>query len=211
VPIIEDCAQAIGAEYKTKKVGTIGDIAIFSFYATKLLTTGHGGMIYSGNKSYIDRVRDYINFDYRRNYYPRFNFQLSDIQAALGLSQLDKLDYFLKRREIIAKQYMSAFKDSNLQFQQMCVAGKRVYYRFVIRVNKPYKLINFLGKSGIQVIVPIESWELLHRYLKLPRKNFIIAEKIARSTISLPLYPALKDKEVKYIIKTVIKGLEYAK
>ncbi len=211
IPVIEDCAQAIGAEYKNKKVGTFGDIAVFSFYATKLLTTGYGGMVYSRNNKYSDAVRDYVDFDLRRDYYPRFNFQMSDFQAALGSSQLDKLDYFLKRREVIAGKYFSAFSGSGLEFQRMNCPGKRAYYRFVTRLKRPDKMIAFLKRSGVQAIVPLESWELLHRYLGLQAKNFPAAEEISRSSLSLPVYPALKNNEQEAVITAVLKGLEHVR
>lgn len=194
IPVIEDCAQALGAKVGGQSVGTLSDISIFSFYATKLITTGHGGMVFSRSTKLINRIRDYREFDCRKEYYPRFNFKMTDFQAALGLSQLTKLKSFLAKRESIADSYKKICDGYGVSYQQSGAGS--VYYRFVIRQPN---IKNELLKGGIKTIIPIEPWELLHRYLKQPVNHFPIAEKIARSTLSLPLYPAMTKAE---IIKT---------
>lgn len=201
IPIVEDCAQAIGARYKSKYIGTFGDIAIFSFYATKLMTTGHGGMVYSKTKRLIENIKDYREFDCRRSYYPRFNFKMTDFQAALGISQLKKLSYFIKRRKAIAKKYIEAIQSNKcIELQNASSDEEPVYYRFVIRKDKGIRqLQRYFLRKGINTIVPIESYELLHRYLKLDRRSFNCAEAIAKTTLSIPLYPALTNKEVDVI------------
>ena len=73
IPIIEDCAQSLGSLINNQKTGTLADISTFSFYATKFITTGEGGMVFSKKRDLVEKIRDYINFDYRQNYYPRFN------------------------------------------------------------------------------------------------------------------------------------------
>jgi perosamine synthetase len=201
IHIVEDCAQAIGAKYKGHKVGTIGDISIFSFYATKLLTTGNGGMVFSKHKRYIDKIRDYRNFDECKKYYPRFNFQMTDLQAALGLSQLKKLNMFLKRRNKVALMYIDSLKDSKIKFQESGLNCERVFFRFVILSKHVKKIREALSKKGIQAIVPIENYELLHNYLNVNKKNFSNAEYVSNNSLSIPLYPAIKDLEVKNIIK----------
>lgn len=207
VPMVEDCAQAIGAKYKGKKVGTIGEIAIFSFYATKLLTTGHGGMVYSKNKKFIDRIRDYRDFDFRRKYYPRFNLQMTDLQAALGLSQLKKLGKFLKRRKKIALRYEQVMDIKKISYQKEIKESERVYYRFVFKQKNIMKTKQILYKNNVETIFPVESWELLHRYLKLDRNKFSNAERISKIALSLPLYPALRNFEVEKIVN-ILKLIE---
>ena len=104
--VIEDCCQALGAKVKNQMVGLFGDVAIFSFYATKLMTSGgQGGMFVSKNQEYVDAVRDYREFDLRNDSEKRFNFKMTDLQAAIGRVQLKKLPYFLKRREEIFQYY----------------------------------------------------------------------------------------------------------
>lgn len=97
--IIEDISQALGAEVDGKKIGLRGDLGICSFSATKLITSGgQGGMVFSTNKSLVDFARDYRDFDAREDRVPRFNLQMTDIQAAIGTVQLAKLPSFLRKR-----------------------------------------------------------------------------------------------------------------
>lgn len=208
IPIVEDCAQAIGARYKSKHLGTFGDMAIFSFYATKIMTTGHGGMIYSSKKRLIENALDYREFDCRKKYYPRFNFKMTDFQAALGISQLKKLDYFIKRRCAIGQRYLKAIETKKYLESQRFSKGKiPVYYRFIIRTSKGIsKLQKYFLEKGIKTIVPMDSYELLHRYLKNDKRCFPCAERIAKTTLSIPLYPSLKDEEVAYICD-ILEGL----
>jgi len=203
VPIIEDCAQSIGGEYKGNKLGTIGELSVFSFYATKLLATGHGGMIYSKKKGHIKKIMDYREYDCHKQYYPRFNFMMSDLQAALGLSQLKKLDYFLERRALIASTYYEHLSDKNISYQTMRAKGKLVYYRFIVRTKNIGKVLAKLSNKGIGVLNPLAKYELLHNYLGLKNANYQNAEKIARSTVSLPIYPALTAGELARITKAL--------
>ncbi len=203
IPIIEDCAQAIGANINGKPIGSLGDISIFSFYATKLITTGYGGMIVSNNKELVDACRDLIDFDCRPTYKVRFNYKMSDIQAAMGLEQIKRLSSFLKRREEIAEIYDAVLiKKLDLK-RQKCIApcAKRIFYRYVIKVseNKLDCYIKELEKHRINIICPIENYELLHNYLKLDKKEYKNAEEISKTTLSLPIYPLLTDEEAKKV------------
>lgn len=207
IPIIEDCAQTLGAKIGEKSVGTIGDLAVHSFYATKLLTTGQGGMITSNNKKIIDKCRDLIDFDCRPTYKIRYNYKMTDMQGAMGIEQLKKINFFLKKREEIAGRYKKKIK---AETQKTIFNGKRIYYRYVIKVpaNKLKKYIHLLEKKGIKTTCPIKNYELLHNYLGLNKKEFKKAEEISKTTLSLPIYPSLKEKEIKKIIKDVNKVIK---
>jgi perosamine synthetase len=205
VPIIEDCAQSTGAKFRNQKVGTFGEISICSFYATKLLTTAKGGAVYSKNKDLIDSIYDLVDFDYRLMYKQRYNYRLSDLQAALGLSQLKKLDNFIKRRKEIAEEYNEIIKE-NASVVKVSDVKENVWYRYVIVSNKnPERIKEEFLKEGIEVINPLENWELLHNHLHLNKNDFLTAEKITQKTISVPIYPSLTDEEVEKIKKTIHK------
>lgn len=206
IPLIEDCAQSIGAKYKNQKVGTFGDISIFSFYATKLLTTAKGGAVFSKNKKLIDDIFDLINFDCRPTYKVRYNYHLSDLQATLGLSQLKKLDLFINNRKEISEEYNEIIEKKKVLLVKVDGSKERVWYRYVIiSEEKPEIIIEAFSKEGINIINPLENWELLHNYLGLNRDNFPNSESITQKTVSIPIYPSLSDNEIIKIKKAINK------
>lgn len=206
IPIIEDCAQALGSSLHGKKAGLWGDISIFSFYASKVITTGNGGMILSKNENIMYKIKDYLDFDGREDYYPRFNFNPSDIEAALGVEQMKKIEKILKNRQIISNIYKDEFFKKGMDFFENQEIGTANNYRFVIKVKEKNveKIIQHFLNNKIKTIVPIENWELIHNYLKLEKKNFINSEMIALQTISIPIYPQLLENgKVEKIVNAI--------
>jgi len=109
IPVVEDCAQALGARIDGQCVGIRGTVGVFSFYATKMLTSGgQGGMLVSSERSLVDAVRDYRQFDCRRDRLPRFNLQMTDLQAAIGRAQLSQIDTYIRQRKEIHAHYCAA-------------------------------------------------------------------------------------------------------
>lgn len=204
--ILEDCATAIGSKINNQYVGTWGDVAIFSFYASKFITCGTGGMIVSENNKLIALIKDYLNFDGVTNYKPRFNFQFSDMQAVMGIEQLNRMEYFLERRQKFVQEYKLFSDRKGWKYQrpttENIVANN---YRFVL--NLPQKevrnLKKYLEKHGISTIVPIENFELLHNYMKLDKEKFPVSERLSHQTLSLPIYPKLTDLEFEFIIQKI--------
>jgi perosamine synthetase len=196
--VIEDCAQALGARVRGKSVGFYGKAGIFSFYATKLITSGGGGGLFvSRDRALADEVRNYREFDARKDDKIRFNFQMTDLQAAIGRVQLKKLPAFIKRRSDIFDRYREAgIKLLNTHDKD----SQPVRYRGVVSTQVPGKIIEALESAGISAIVPNEDWELLGEPEKFP-----FALKLSRETVSLPLYPTLTDEEVELIISVVMK------
>ena len=191
IDIIEDCAQSLGASIGDKKTGLIGKVGVFSFYATKLMTSGgQGGMFVSRDKGLVDKVRDYRDFDCRKDEKHRFNFQMTDVQASIGREQLKQLPGFLERRQEIFIMY----RESDLDLLES-KDNTPVYYRAVIKVNNPVEIKDKLLKQGIKTIIPIEDWELLDNSSEY--KN---AYNLTQTTLSLPIYPSLTSKEVNIII-----------
>ncbi|NMB81195.1 MAG: hypothetical protein GYA14_05205, partial [Ignavibacteria bacterium] len=206
--IIEDCASSIGAKINNQPVGTFGDLAIFSFGATKFITTGGGGMIVSRKDKYIERIRDYINYDYRKIYYPRFNFDFNDIQASIGIAQLEKLNDFIDRRKYIANKYIEICNKKGWNFQKpLKNEFLQNWYRFVLFLPEKdvVRLHNHLKKRGVSTIIPLERWELLNSYLGLDPKYFSNSVKASKHTLSVPIYPSLTEANLEDIIDALTK------
>ena len=196
VEIIEDCAQALGAKIFGRPTGLQGRLGVFSFYATKLITSGgQGGMLVSKDKALADAVRDFREFDCRKDRKLRFNFQMTDLQAAIGRAQLRRLPEFLKRRAVIFARYRAA----GIELLDSAAAGAEpVRYRAVFKTKSPAKVVAALEKAKVKAIVPIQDWELLGRPGKFPR-----ALALSGSTVSLPCYPTLDDGSVDTVIAAV--------
>lgn len=201
IDLVEDCCHALGAKVGNTPIGLTGRLGMFSFYVTKLITSGgHGGAIISKELNLIKKIRDYINFDQRRDDKKRFNFQMTEIQAAIGNSQLKKLPFFLKKREEIFNCYKKA--GINLLDIKKKDKGKiyPVRYRAVMVTNKQKQIIKFLKSKKISSIIPLENWELLGN-----PSNYPNSLKISKQTVSLPIYPSLKKSEQKLIIENLKK------
>ncbi len=199
VPIIEDCAQAVGAVYNQRPVGTFGVASICSFYATKVITTGEGGMVVCNAKDIAERIRDLKTYDQKDDYKIRFNYKMSDIQAVLGLAQLERLNSILRRRKAIAEQYTRAFKalDLNLPPDD----SSQIFFRYVMGLKADSSSgIKALSRKGIGCDRPI--YLPLHRQMKL--KGYPVSEKAWKNSLSIPIYPSLTNGEVSQVIDAVI-------
>lgn len=199
--VIEDCAQCLGGEVRGLRTGQQGEIGVFSLYATKLITSGgQGGVLVSRNRQLADQVRDYRNFDCRRDKKKRFNFQMTDLQAAIGRAQLNKLPELLERRAHVFEIYKAAGLNM-LDLPEASAKLKPVRYRAVIKTTSPETVLRVLAENEIRAIVPIEDWELLGEGSAYPN-----ALHLARTTVSLPLYPTLTNSQAGKIV-SCIRGI----
>lgn len=194
--VIEDIAQSLGAMVSGNRIGLRGDLGICSFYATKMITSGgQGGAVISNDKVLIEKLKDYRQFDCRSDAVFRFNFQMTDVQAAIGRIQLKKLPLFMKQREQIFQIYRSAClnlldtKSNN---------DHPVRYRAVLQSYDPQGIIQNLNKHGFQAIIPVEKRELLDLAL-----NYPVAMNLTATTVSLPCYPNLTEREALLIIMKI--------
>ena len=195
VPVIEDCAQAVGATYHHRPLGTFGVAAIFSFYATKVMTTGEGGMIIANSPQIMGQVRDLKTYDEKQIYRVRFNYKMTDFQAALGEIQLARLDDFIKLRRKIARQYFKHFVPLNLKLP--ATNAEHIYYRFVVDIQADCTaFIRKLSENGVGCARPV--FLPLHRQLNM--KGYPVTEKTWETVVSIPIYPSLCTEEVKQII-----------
>jgi dTDP-4-amino-4,6-dideoxygalactose transaminase len=198
VPIIEDGAQSVGAKSGEKLLGTFGDACVFSFYATKMMTCGEGGMIISNSEKLLDRVADLSTYDAKERYEIRFNYKMTDIQAAMGLAQLAKLDSFIQQRRAIALRYLKAFQSVNVKLPPDDSA--HIYYRFVIGLEADCQpLISKLVQRGIGCARPV--YMPLHNYLKLT--GYPLTDNAWQTSFSIPIYPSLSDKEMNRVIEVI--------
>lgn len=194
VPVLEDCAQSIGARFPSgEPVGSLGALGIFSFHATKMMTTGAGGMIVANSAQLVDRMVDLRDYDERDEYIPRYNYQLSDLAAAIGLRQLKRLPAFVARRREIASTYSRSIASKEVTLP--CQPAGGVYYRYVVRTPRIESLVSSLAECGISARRPV--YRPLHHYVggDLPG-----CDEIHRTGLSIPLYPALTDTDVDAII-----------
>jgi len=203
LPVIEDCAQALGAELASRKVGTFGRVAICSFYATKIITTGEGGMLLSSDPDLLARSRDLRDYDKKENLTPRFNYKMTDLQAALGRSQFQKLERFLGQREALAGVY-----DEQLATLSCTLPPSqkgRIYYRYVVSLQGDLSgLTKTLLNMGIEVARPV--YRPLHRYLSL--EDYPGAEMAWNSHVSLPIHPSLTSHDVNRVCQALQQALK---
>jgi perosamine synthetase len=202
LPVIEDCAQTLGARVDDRPVGSLGALAVCSFYATKLLTTGEGGAV-AGPAALIERVRDARDYDERDDLAPRFNAGLSDLAAALGRSQLARFDAFVARRRAVAARYRDRLRAAP------CVTPpdlgpRHVYHRFVVETERaPETVQAALAARGVAARRPV--YRPAHRALGL--EGFPVAERLWRRTLSIPCYPTLTDGEVDAVAAALQESL----
>jgi len=177
IPVVEDCAMAVGGE-----VGLLGDVSVFSFYATKMMATGHGGMVVARGRGAAGRIRDLVEYDNRDDYRVRYNYRMSGLAAAVGRAQLARVPEFVKRRQEIADYYYRT-----LGLGQP--PPGHVFYRFVLRVGPVGRFVRFMAARGIECKRPV--YRPLHAYFPGAPGEFPGAEELHRSWASIPIYPSL--------------------
>jgi perosamine synthetase len=198
VPIIEDCAHSIGGNHGTGRLGSFGQAAVFSFYATKVIATGAGGMVATGSRDLADRIRNLKFYDKKSDYLLRFNYQLTDIQASIGRVQLAKLGRFIARRRDIAQGYRAAFQGLSVRLPPDDPG--HIYFRYVLDTGTDCTdVIRRASQSGVGCDRPVHT--PLHRLLGQP--GFPHAEKAWQHCLSIPIYPSLTDADQKRVIEAV--------
>jgi perosamine synthetase len=205
IPVIEDAAQAVGGVYGSRPLGSWGDASVFSFYATKVITTGHGGMVSSGSRDILSVVEDLREYDKREDDRLRYNYSMTEVAAAIGGVQLERLDEFLMRRRKIASFFREEFEKVGAMLPPTAPAGEDIHYRFIIKApKKAAETIDRLTGLGISARRPVFS--PLYSYTGsqvLPGVKRAFDEDV-----SIPIYPALTDTEVEKISEAVRKVLE---
>jgi perosamine synthetase len=204
--VIEDAAQAHGAAVGDRKSGTWGAGA-FSFYPTKNMTTGEGGMITTRDAAYADRVRLLREHGMKVRYHHDivgYNFRMTDIAAAIGLAQLPKLPGYNERRRAIAARYDAALRGVVTPFVRPGVT--HVYHQYTIRVNERDAFVEKLKERGVgsAIYYPIP----VHRQkpflaMGYGGQSFPVTDRLTEQVVSIPVHPALSDEEVEAVIAAV--------
>lgn len=197
LPVVEDAVQALGAAYRDRPVGSLGDVAVLSFYATKLITTGEGGMLLSNDARVLATGRDLREYDQKEDDRPRFNYKMTDLQGALGLAQLKRLPRFLHRRRALAARYGVALAGLPVALPPAPADRTAAHYRYVVRPSRPAApYLGALEARGVLARRPV--FRCLHRYLGLD--GFPGADEAWDRAVSLPLYPSLTDAEAERVV-----------
>ena len=200
IPLIEDCAQSIGANFKGQSAGSFGLLSVFSFYATKVIAAAEGGMVLSDSEDLISRINDLREYDNRDDYILRYNYKMTDIQAALGLNQISSLGKFIDRRREIAARYFQEFKNCNFSLPVQKEGRDHIYYRFVVKTkDSASEYLERFQQKKVMCRRPV--YIPLHVYLNL--SGFPHTTEAWQKTISIPLYPSLREKEIEKIIAIV--------
>jgi dTDP-4-amino-4,6-dideoxygalactose transaminase len=231
--LIEDAAHALEATYHGQKIGTIGDLTVFSFYVTKNLVTGEGGMITTDNDTYAEKIQIYAlhgmskgawkrysdkGFKHYHIIYPGFKYNMMDLQAALGIHQLQRIEKYLMRREQIWQRYDDTFKHLTLETPsppEENTRHARHLYNILIKLEELKAdrdtIQQALYEENIGTGIHFISLHLHPYYQKTfgyKRDDFPNATYVSDRTISLPLSAKLTDEDVNDVIKTVTKVLK---
>lgn len=223
--LIDDACHALGAEYKRKKIGNFADITVFSFHPVKHITTGEGGMCVTNNEELAQKMRVLRNHGIDKNVHERFgpeaswqydlkflgrNYRLTDLQAALGISQLKKLNMFIEQRSKIADIYNQAFSTvSEIRTPQVRPYVKHAWHLYTILLEKNISRDKFFNKMrsmniGVNVhYIPIYRHGYYNNYNIINPKEFPITEDIFKRIITLPLFSKMTKKDATDVISAV--------
>lgn len=206
--LIEDCAQAIGAEFDGKKVGTFGDISCFSFYPTKNLgAVGDAGAIVCNNSKFFNRVRLLRNYGEENRYNSILighNSRLDELQASILSVKLKYLNSWNKKRRALAKRYSKLLKGLPVEIIKETQMSKSVYHLYVVKTKRRDELSAFLKSRNIAVLVhyPIIISQI-KSFEELSKGNFPVSQEASKEILSLPIFAEMEEKEVDYVVSSM--------
>lgn len=218
IPVIEDNAESPGATYKGKLLGSLGDISCFSFFANKILTTGEGGMVLVDDEKLYYRLKELRDhgMSHRRKYVHvslGFNYRMTNMQAALGIAQLERLDQILERRWSQEQQYKECLSASDqVDFRPQQSWGKSVHWLMTIRFKKDGirdEMLDYMKHKKIdcrQMVYPVHYAK--HFRTSYDQQQFPNSERISLNSMHLPSSTNLSNGSIKEIAKAVLEGLD---
>lgn len=226
--VVEDCAHSLGAEYLGQKTGSIGEVGCFSFYPTKIITTFEGGMATTNDGEVAEKIRLLREHGMTRGAFARektktwyydvvdlgYNYRLNEVQAALGISQLKRVEEINRRRAEAANFYTHKLKEiDGIIPPHEAQDRTHVYHLYAIRVTDRYgltrdELYKKLSAKGIGLSVHYTPLHLLSFYKKklgYKKGDFPVAEKISKEILSLPLFPKISKAQLDYVVEEISK------
>jgi UDP-4-amino-4,6-dideoxy-N-acetyl-beta-L-altrosamine transaminase len=229
--VIEDASHALGGRYGDQRIGSCeySDICVFSFHPVKIITSGEGGVATTNNKELYDKMNLFRTHGISRDpdlmtveseggwYYQQielgYNYRLSDIHAALGLTQLQRLDKFVKKRNSIAKYYEKKLKGiAGLSIPKVDQINLSAFHLYIVRVNaaKRKKIFNHMRESEIGVnvhYIPVYKQPYFQAKFNFIETDYPESEQYYKEALTLPIYPGLTRKDQDYICNTLLEVL----
>jgi len=198
--LIEDCAQSIGASWADRPVGSYGDVTVVSFYATKMLCAGEGGLLSVSKREVAEAARDLRDYNGKQDYALRFNFKMSDLQASLARVQWSRLPEFVEKRRTLAERYDAEVPALNLTPITSPPEATCTYYRYLCWARSDLSpLLDYCQRNGVHCHRPVPI--PLDRLLNMPplANTLLVWNRL----ISLPIYPTLNDQEQGRILEVL--------
>ena len=202
--VVEDCCQAHGAEYKNKKVGGIGEVGCFSFYASKNMTTGEGGMIVTNDDGIAEKCRLLRNHGSKKKYRHEvlgYNYRMMDLNAVIGIEQLKRLDEFNNKRRENAEYYNKNL--GNVVKPVVDKNKKHVFHQYTIRVKDRDEVIKKLEEKGIGYGVYYDKPIYKQKVYSGEYEELENTERISKEVISLPVHPKLSKEDLDKVIEVL--------
>ncbi len=225
LPVIEDSCEGLGSEINGQKIGNFGTMSNFAFYPNKQMTTGEGGMILTDDEKLADMCRSLRNQGRGKGggwlAHDRvgYNFRMSDINAAMGVSQLDRIEQFVQKRRKAAALYQELLAGENrIMVPKEPASSRMSWFVFVIRLKEPYnskrnEILNAMLAEGIQVsnyFPPVTLQPFMVEKFGFKDGDFPISDSVCKCTIALPFYNNLTKDDATLVCKTLKKCLDKA-
>lgn len=231
IALVADACHALGGAYKNRPVGSLADMSVFSFHAVKHITTGEGGMVTTDDPALAERMRIFRNHGITADYAQRrreatwfyemvdlgYNYRITDLQCALGISQLSRLESWIARRQVIAQRYDTALADLNdLEPLSRQAHVSHAYHLYVIRVNRDSCRLNraelfaLFREQGIGVnvhYIPVHLHPYYRNRFGYGPGDCPVAEAAYEELISLPMFAAMSDDDVERVIETATRAV----
>ena len=219
LPVVEDASESIGARYKGRPVGSLGDIACFSFNGNKLITTGGGGMIVTNNAAWADKAKylttqakddplEYIHCEIG------YNYRLTNVLAAIGVAQMEKLDDYIAIKRMIARAYGQGLADvPGISLMPQATWAESTFWMYTVLVDETVYGMgsrDLLGKLEGQRIQARPLWQPMHAspaHADLPPVHCPVADHLSRTALSLPCSVGITDKHIERVVQAIVESI----